>query len=159
MRSQGIHSGAVETPVRKLRTFLVDLMETAGDNRPAISQKIRDTRKRLHDEWKADHPGEKDNPFTQEAVARRVPVTLGAYGAWERGKIEPSLQRLRQVAVALGLDEDYFSPSGDLASATARLEAEADRLAEIRQGLEQLLPVLQSHAREQEPPDSQTAPD
>jgi transcriptional regulator with XRE-family HTH domain len=148
MSSQGIHSEAVETPTRKLRTFLSELMESAGEasKRPAICQRIHDTRDRLRKQWNADHPGERGNPFTQEAVARRVGpdgVTLGAYGAWERTR-EPELYRLRQIATALGLDEDYFAPSGDLASATARVEAEADRLARQNDQIEELLAALRS---------------
>lgn len=131
-------------------------MESAGesDGRPAICRRINDTRRRQQERWKADHPGERDNPYTQEAVARRVGVTLGAYGAWERSR-EPELFRLRQIATALGLDEDYFSPTGDLASATARVEAEADQLAEIRVELKELLPVLRALVQERALPRSQ----
>lgn len=96
-------------------------MERAGDtSRPAISQRIAATRKRLQEQWKADHANERPNRFSQEEVARRVGVSLGAYGAWERNR-EPDLERLRQIAKALDLDADYFSPTGDLASATARV--------------------------------------
>lgn len=145
MGSSSVYSAAVETTPRKLRTLLVELMESAGENegRPAICRRINETRRRQQERWKADHPGERENPYTQEAVARRIGVTLGAYGAWERTR-EPELFRLRQIAVALGLDEDYFSPTGDLASATARVEAEADQLAEIRGELQELLPVLRA---------------
>lgn len=123
-------------------------MAQAGeiDDRPAISQRIRNTRTQLQEQWKADHPNERGNPFSQEAVARRIGqdgVTVGAYGAWER-RSEPDLQRLREIAVALFLDEDYFLPTGDLAAATARVEAEADRLGALRVELQELLPVLRS---------------
>lgn len=155
MASATVYSGASETTVRKLRTLLGELMESAGesDGRPAICRRINDTRRRQQEQWKADHPGERDNPYTQESVARRVGVTLGAYGAWERTR-EPELFRLRQIATALGLDEDYFSPTGDLASATARVEAEADQLAEIRGELRELLPVLRALVQEQALPRS-----
>lgn len=146
MGSQGIQSVGVETSVRKLRTFLDELMVEAGEQGqvPAVSRRIRQTRERLHAEWKADHPGERGNPFTQEKVAGRIGVTLGAYGSWERGRVEPDLARLRQIAVALYLDEDYFSPGGDLATATARVEAEAARLAETNDAIQELLPDLRA---------------
>lgn len=117
-------------------------MEQASTQRPALSQRITATRERLKDEWAAAHPGERDNPYTQEAVARRVGVTLGAYGAWERKK-EPKPARLREIARALNLDEDYFLPSGDLTEMTVRLEAETDRVASMGDRLEALLQLLE----------------
>lgn len=142
MDSQAVHIGAVETPASKMRTFLAELMEQASQ-RPAICERVRSTRLRLKESWAADHPGDRDNPFTQEEVARRVGVTLGAYSAWEKTR-EPDLARLRQIAAALALDEDYFSPTGDLASATARVEAEADRLATVTDHLTSFLEELKS---------------
>lgn len=160
MRSQALQSGDLETSVRKVRTFLSDLMEAAGDTSeiPAISRRIRKARERKHDEWEAEHGTGRGNPFTQEAVAHRIGVSLSGYGNWERGKTEPALARLRQIAVALGLDEDYFSPTGDLASVTARLEAEADQLGAVREELQGFLPVLRSLVQERAPHGSQSEP-
>lgn len=145
MGSQAIDSSAVETTTRKLRNFLDEMVGQAGEDeaRPAICQRIRDTRDHLFKQWKADHPRQRPNPFSQEEVARRVGVSLGGYGAWER-TLEPDLQRLREIAVALELDEDYFAPTGNLATATARLEAEADRFAGLGDRLEDVLAGLEA---------------
>jgi transcriptional regulator with XRE-family HTH domain len=143
MDSSSTHSPTVETSIRKLRTFLDELMESGADI-PAICRLIAETRLGLMEQWKADHPHEKDNPFTQEKVASRVGITLGAYGAFERGKTEPSLLRLREIALALGLERDYFSPTGDLASAAARFAAEADRFQRIGNSLETLVEQFQA---------------
>lgn len=139
-------SAAPSTSVRKLRTFLDDVMSQAADaaSRPAICQRIRDKRKELQRQWKDEHPGEKGNPFTQERVAARLAdfgVTPKTYGEYERFK-EPSIQRLREIATALSLDEDYFAPTGDLATAAARLEAEGDRLQLIGDQLGDLVGEL-----------------
>lgn len=120
------------------------------DARPAISQRIKTTRERLQKQWKADHPGQPGNPFSQEEMARRIGVTLGAYGAWERHR-EPDLQRLREIAGALGLDEDYFSPSGDLTAATTRVEAEADRLRGLGDEFQDVLGLLRALLPEPQP--------
>lgn len=135
-------------------------MEAAGNKPeiPAISLRIRKARERKHDEWSAEHGTERGSPYTQEAMARTIGLSLSGFGNLERGKTEPKLQRLRQIAVALGFDEDYFSPTGDLASATARVEAEADRLGEIREELQELLPLLRSLAAERAQPGSQSEP-
>jgi transcriptional regulator with XRE-family HTH domain len=114
---------------------------------PAISRRIRETRERLQKQWERDHPGKRGNPFTQANVAARVGatgITAKAYGDFERGKTEPSLLRLRETALALGLDEDYFMPTGDLVTTTARLEAEADRLHETVDVLAGLLEPLRA---------------
>jgi transcriptional regulator with XRE-family HTH domain len=145
MSTSSTCSPSPETSVRKLRTFLGELM-AQGASTPAICQRIRETRERLQEQWKADHPGERGNPFTQEKVAGRIGqdgITVGAYGAFERYR-EPDMQRLREIAQALGLDEDYFMPMGDLATATARVEAEADRLAKTTDAMEELLGQLRA---------------
>jgi transcriptional regulator with XRE-family HTH domain len=100
-------------------------------------------RNHLKAQWELEHPGQRGNPFTQEQVAQRIGITLSAYGRFERTR-EPNLARLRQIAVALGLDEDYFLPSGDLTAATARVEAEADRLRRQGDELAQLLETLRA---------------
>lgn len=140
-----------------MRSFVDDLMRDASKTRPAICERIQQTRRALFVEWRASHPGT-DNPYSQENVARRVGVTLGGYGGWER-HVEPNLSRLRQIAVALNLDEDYFLPSGDLASATARVEAEADRLAGIGGQLEVLVEALARALGEEESAQSQSEPE
>jgi transcriptional regulator with XRE-family HTH domain len=120
-------------------------MEQADEqsNVPAICVRIRKTRERLSDEWKAANPGQRGNPFTQERIAARMGLTTKSYGDYERGR-EPDLQRLREIALAFSLDEDYFAPSGDLASATARVEAEADRFAKATDQVEDLLAALRA---------------
>jgi transcriptional regulator with XRE-family HTH domain len=119
-------------------------MTKAGDaaDTPAVCAQIRQTRKRLKDQWQAENEGARGNPYTLEAVAARVPMTAKAYGAIERGQSEPNLARLRTIAAALHLDDDYFLPSGNLATMTARLEAEADRIAEVRGEVEDLAAAL-----------------
>lgn len=135
-------------------------MDEAADSIevPAICRQITQTRKRLQDEWKQAHPHERGNPFTQEKVAQRVEVSLGAYGSWERGKVEPDNARLRQIATALYLDEDYFLPTGDLATATTRLEAEADRLERMNDSLEEQLAALRALLTRTPPSQSGSAP-
>jgi transcriptional regulator with XRE-family HTH domain len=116
---------------------------------PAICLRIRKTRRELFDRWAAENPNEQGmNPYSQEQVASRVGITRNAYRAFERRR-EPSLARLRQIAAALGLDDDYFSPRADRASVTARLEAEADRYAEMNDRLQALIEALQALLAEQ----------
>lgn len=150
MTTSNADSPTLETQTRKLRTFLTDVMAAAGDDTPAICKRIRQTRERLYQEWTAEHGTKRGNPFTQEKVARRIVsaedpqgITVGAYGAFERFR-EPSLERLRQIAFAFNLDEDYFLPSSDLASATARVDAEAVRLAEVGDEFAELLKALRT---------------
>jgi transcriptional regulator with XRE-family HTH domain len=142
-------SDATATNVRNLRKLLDAAMSRAADSQtPAICVRVRKTREQLKQQWQADHPGELGNPFTQEKVASRIGVTTKTYRSWEgqpaEHPTEPSLMRLREIAGALGLDADYFSPTADLASVTARLEAEADRLTETNQQVQSLLEVLQA---------------
>lgn len=128
---------------------------------PAISARIRRTREDLQEQWDADHPGENGNPYTQEKVASRVGpsgVTVGAYRKFETVR-EPKLSRLRQIAVALELDEDYFLPTGNLASATARLEAEADRFAGLGVRLEGVVGALEALLPDPPPERTPDAPD
>lgn len=141
MSTSSIRSAGAATNLRSVRSFLADLMEAS--ERPAICQRIHSVRDGLKQQWELEHPGERGNPFTQEQVARRIGITLSAYGRFERTR-EPNLSRLRQIAVALFLDEDYFLPSGDLTAATARVEAEADRLRRQGDELAQLLETLRA---------------
>jgi transcriptional regulator with XRE-family HTH domain len=50
--------------------------------------------------------------LTQEAVARRMDLTLNGYRKYERGPHEPRPQRLREIAAALELPENYFFGTG-----------------------------------------------
>lgn len=142
--------GATATKVRSLRTLLAEAMTVAAEaaETPAICARIRQTRERLKDQWSSEHPGERGNPFTQEAVASRLDATVKTYRSYE-ATTEPKSWRLREIAVALGLDGDYFLPSGDLASATARLEAEADRLKVIGDDLQALLAAARAQLDQQ----------
>lgn len=121
---------------------------------PAISRRIRETREHLQDQWKSAHPGE-PNPFTQEEVARRVGsrgVTLSTYGKWERGEVEPRPYRVRQIAVALRLEENYFEGSADIEEATRSLNSETDRLHGLGDQLQELVVALRTLVEGQGPP-------
>lgn len=135
-------------------------MEEAQENLavPAISQRIRATRERLQEQWKADHPGQRGNPFTQERVAATLRLTTKSYGDYERSR-EPDLPRLREIARAFNLDEDYFSPTGDLATATARIEAEAERLRLGNDEMQALLATLRAQLKEGSPAPARAEPD
>jgi len=147
MRSATSGSLAPSSDVRKVRRLLADLMEQADDARevPAICARIRKAREAITD----PKTGE---TLAQEEVARRISavatnkrdrISARAYGDLERWR-EPTQRRLRQIAVALELPEDYFMPSADVAQATAKLEAEVDRLHGLGDGLEELLALLRS---------------
>lgn len=155
MDSASTHTPTGETSARIFRTFWGQLED---QDTPALCLRIRSARERLQEQWKATHPGERGNPYTQEKVANRMGITTGAYGAFERYR-EPDMQRQREIAAALGLDEDYFSPSADLASATARVEAEADRLRRLGDSLEELLTHLRAQTPAAPPAQAQSEPD
>lgn len=148
MRTSSSHTSGVQTDVALMRTFLDHVMSAAET--PPISARIRKKREELQTAWDADHPGENGNPFTQEKVAGRVGITLGAYRKLETER-EPKMNRLRQIALALYLDEDFFLPTQDLTSATARLEAETDRIRGLGDDLESLLGDLRARLRGVEP--------
>ena len=50
--------------------------------------------------------------LTQEEVARRMNMSLTGYRKYERGPREPKPERLREIAVALELPENYFFGGG-----------------------------------------------
>lgn len=80
--------------------------------KPAICLRIAEERRRLKREWELSHPDVRpgtQNPFTQEAIAKRVPVTLKTYRTWE-STVEPSFTRLRQLAKAMRLPPNHFLP-------------------------------------------------
>jgi transcriptional regulator with XRE-family HTH domain len=74
---------------------------------PELCRRIRAERKRLKDEWAAAHPGDRGNPYTQEAMAHKLELSLKAYRAYEADR-EPSRPRTREIARALDLPEDHF---------------------------------------------------
>lgn len=47
--------------------------------------------------------------LTQERVARTLDISLQTYGKWERGLINPPLERVVQVAEVLGIDPSDLS--------------------------------------------------
>ena len=124
--------------------------------KPPLCAWIQQTREHLKDQWAAESGGARGNPFTQEAVAQRIGVTLKAYNLWEN-KREPKPRRLREIATALGLTDDYFLPTVDLASATARVVAEAERLKTAGDEIEDLLGALRVLVEGAEPAPSQDA--
>jgi transcriptional regulator with XRE-family HTH domain len=81
---------------------------------------------------------------TQEEMARRLYLSLGAYAAYERGR-EPRLARLRQIALALGLPEDHYETPAQAPSEDAEL---VERLERIERALQEL--VSRSDPDEQE---------
>jgi transcriptional regulator with XRE-family HTH domain len=79
---------------------------------------------------------------SQEEAARRLGLSLKAYRAYELFR-EPSIRRLRQIAHAFGLEEDYFLASnGDDAEATAFEHQVRAELREIKARLDRLEHVL-----------------
>lgn len=148
MRTSSVHTPSVQTNVARLRTVLNQVMAAAET--PALSGRIRKKREALQQAWEANNPGKNGNPFTQEKVAGRVGITLGAYRKLETER-EPKPSRLRQIALALKLDEDFFLPSQDLTSATGRLEAETERLRGLGDDLESLLGDLRSRVQAVKP--------
>jgi transcriptional regulator with XRE-family HTH domain len=75
---------------------------------------------------------------SQEEAARRLGLSLKAYRAYEVFR-EPSIRRLREIARAFGLDEDYFlvTDGSDPGSAAFERKVEAE-LREIKTRLERL---------------------
>jgi transcriptional regulator with XRE-family HTH domain len=107
---------------------------------PPICAFIRETRERLKEEAKAEGGLDAAHEFSQEAVARRVGpkgLSLKAYRAYEKDR-EPGFARRREIAVALGLKEDYFEGDGSLSALRNRLEDGLDRLEELLERFEGL---------------------
>lgn len=96
---------------------------------PALCRRIRDAR------LSVAH-------ISQEEAARRLGLSLKAYRAYEVFR-EPSIRRLREIAGAFGLDEDYFLASdgadGETAAFEQRVRAE---LREIKSRLDRLEQIL-----------------
>lgn len=143
-----MHTPDQTTNVRTLRTFLERTMSEAEKSlaTPTICTRIRELREERKERWAADHPKERGNPFTQENVAPKVGVTRDQYRKYETTQ-EPSMKRQRQIALALGLQKDYFEATGSLAQATANLEAETERLKALGDDLEGIVPALRELLR------------
>lgn len=148
MSTSSIHTPSMQTKVARLRTVLDQVMAAAET--PALSARIRKKREGLQNAWETENPGKNGNPFTQEKVAGRVGITLGAYRKLETER-EPKPARLRQIALALELDEDFFLPSQDLTAATTRLEAETERIRSRADDLEGLVEELRALVRAVKP--------
>jgi transcriptional regulator with XRE-family HTH domain len=81
---------------------------------------------------------------SQEEAARRLGLSLKAYRAYELFR-EPSVRRLREIATAFGLDEDYFlAPNGGDSRPTAFEQQVRAELEEIRARLDRLEQSLRS---------------
>src|SRR5919197_1149611 len=75
--------------------------------------------------------------ISQEEAARRLGISLKAYRAYEVFR-EPSVRRLREIARAFGVDEEYFLASdGDEESSAFEQKVQAE-LREIKARLERL---------------------
>lgn len=92
---------------------------------PALCRRIRDARLSVA-------------RISQEEAARRLGLSLKAYRAYEVFR-EPSLRRLREIALAFGLDEEHFLASNGSADASSAFEHKVDtELREIKIRLERL---------------------
>lgn len=111
MSTSSTRTSRPQTNLRNVRKLLASYMAAA--EQPELCRRIRVERERLRDDWKAEHPGEKGNPYTQEALARRLTLTLKAYRAYEDQR-EPSRSRAREIARELGLPEDHFDGSDSM---------------------------------------------
>jgi transcriptional regulator with XRE-family HTH domain len=81
---------------------------------------------------------------SQEEAARRLGLSLKAYRAYELFR-EPSVRRLREIAKAFGLEEDYFLAANDGATGAAAFEQQVRaELEEIRARLDRLEQSLRS---------------
>jgi len=50
--------------------------------------------------------------LSQEEAARKIGVTLGAWGKWERGETDPPVSRLAGIAEVLDIDPvDLVAPA------------------------------------------------
>jgi len=121
-----------QTQVRKLRTFLSDLMEGSerSTDPPPICARIRELReeRKARDKETARREHRK-NKFTQEAFAHGVGVTLKAYSAYESFR-EPDYEKRKIIARLLELPEDYFEGQ---VSTTQELRDLRGELAEVRE--------------------------
>lgn len=92
---------------------------------PVLCRRIRDARLRVAH-------------ISQEEAARRVGLSLKAYRAYEVFR-EPSIRRLREIALAFGLEENYFVVTNGSDPGSAALEHKVDaELREIKTRLERL---------------------
>ena len=83
MSTSSTHTKEPQTEMRKVRTFLDDLM--AGVRTPPICRRIRELREeRFERDKQPARDGRRANQFSQEALAQRVGVSLKAYRAHPR---------------------------------------------------------------------------
>lgn len=81
---------------------------------------------------------------SQEEAARRLGLSLKAYRAYELFR-EPSIRRLREIARAFGLEEDYFlAANGGETELTAFEQQVRAELREIKARLDQLERALRA---------------
>lgn len=140
MTTSSTRTPSPQTTARSLRKLLIGYMESP----PPICAWIRGTRDRLKEEARIDGGATAATEFSQEAVARRIGVTLKAYRAWETNR-EPNRARRRQIARALGLEEDYFEATRqdeDLLRAMVHEE-----VSELRAQMGRIEKLLQGRAR------------
>lgn len=133
-----------QTEMRKLRTFIDDLM--AGVRTPPICRRIRELREeRFERDKQAAREERRANRFSQEAVAQRVGVSLKAYRAYEDTR-EPDYERRQQIALALDLPEDFFegqvSSSQELRDLREELSEARGDLAAMGGRLDEVLQLL-----------------
>lgn len=50
-----------------------------------------------------------DSGLSQEQLSRRIDVSLQTFARWERGQVNPPLERVVQVAEVLGIDPSDLS--------------------------------------------------
>jgi len=83
--------------------------------------------------------------LTQEQLAERLAVSPQIVGEWESGRKHPQMERLPQIASALGVEpRDFFPPTADQAEEAVSPEASVEaRLARIERQLRRVLEDLQ----------------
>jgi len=79
---------------------------------PPICARIRATRDRLRQEALDRGEKEKARQLTQQGIAERLHLSLGAYAAYEKTR-EPAYYRRREIAKVFGLAADYFDAPGE----------------------------------------------
>lgn len=76
--------------------------------------------------------------ISQEEVGRRLGVTLRTYARWERGESYGYLQRLGDIAKALGVTESDLLGGEDPMTAQPTVDALSDKLDQILTELAQI---------------------
>lgn len=114
--------------LRRLRRYMAEQFA------PPVCARIRATRERLKQEALEAGGREAAREFSQERVAQRVGLSLKAYRAYEAAR-EPQWARRREIARALGLDENYF----EVGAEDQRVTRLAGEVEELRGLLERVL--------------------